>query len=152
MSRTDSTPATPGSLLDALPYTDRGRGAVLVLLHGFPLDRRMWDAQVEKLSDHYRVVAPDLRGFGQSRRSDPFTIESLADDTHLFLEQLAATPCVLAGLSMGGYVALAYAKKYPADLRGLILMDTKAESDTPQAKEGRAKMIELARSSGATAV
>jgi pimeloyl-ACP methyl ester carboxylesterase len=142
----------PGSLSDILPYTDRGRGPALVLLHGFPLDRRIWDAQVGKLSDHYRVIAPDLRGFGQSRRSDPFTIESLADDTHLFLEQLAATPCVLAGLSMGGYVALAYATKYPADLRGLILVDTKAEADTPQAKEGRGKMIELARTSGATAV
>src|SRR4051794_16033318 len=126
----------PAPLSDILPYTDRGRGEPLVLLHGFPLDRRMWDAQTEKLSDHYRVIAPDLRGFGQSRRSDPFTIESLADDTHLFLEQLAAAPCVLAGLSMGGYVALAYAKKYAADLRGLVLVDTKAEADSPQAKEG----------------
>jgi pimeloyl-ACP methyl ester carboxylesterase len=112
----------------------------------------MWDEQAEKLSDHYRVIAPDLRGFGSSQRSDAFTIESLADDTHLFLEQLAATPCVLAGLSMGGYIALAYARKYPNDLRGLILIDTKAAGDTPQQKEGRAKMIELARTSGATAV
>jgi 3-oxoadipate enol-lactonase len=143
---------SPGSLSDILPYTDRGRGDPVVFLHGFPLDRRMWEAQTAKLSDHYRVIAPDLRGFGQSRRSDPFTIESLADDTHLFLEQLAATPCVLAGLSMGGYVALAYAKKYPNDLRGLILVDTKAEADTPQAREGRAKMIEQARTSGAGAV
>ena len=143
---------TPGSMPDILPYTDRGRGDPVVFLHGFPLDRRIWDAQAAKLSDHHRVLAPDLRGFGQSRRSDPFTIESLADDTHLFLEQLAASPCVLAGLSMGGYVALAYARKYPEDLRGLILVDTKAEADTPQAKEGRAKMIDLARTSGAKAV
>jgi pimeloyl-ACP methyl ester carboxylesterase len=143
---------SPGSLPDILPYTDRGRGEPVVFLHGFPLDRRMWAAQAAELSDHYRVIAPDLRGFGQSRRSDPFTIESLADDTHLFLEQLAANPCVLVGLSMGGYVALAYASKYPDDLRGLILVDTKAEADTPQAREGRAKMIDLARASGAGAV
>jgi 3-oxoadipate enol-lactonase len=141
---------TPTS--DILSYTDRGRGDAVVLLHGFPLDRRMWDAQVERLSQQHRVIAPDLRGFGRSGRSDPFTIESLADDVHLFLEQLVAVPCVLAGLSMGGYVALAYAKKYPSDLRGLILVDTKAEADTPQAKEGRAKMIDLVRSSGAAAV
>jgi pimeloyl-ACP methyl ester carboxylesterase len=132
-----------------LPYTDRGRGDALVLLHGVPLDRRMWDAQVERLSDHYRVIAPDLRGFGRSVRHDPFTIESLADDIHLFLEQLMACPCVLAGLSMGGYVALAYAKKYQSDLRGLILVDTKAAGDTAEGRQGREKMIELVRLSGA---
>jgi 3-oxoadipate enol-lactonase len=143
---------TPKSLSDALSYTDRGSGDALVLLHGFPLDRRMWDAQVERLSEHYRVIAPDFRGFGQSMRSDPFTIESLADDIHVFLEQLVAKPCVLAGLSMGGYVALAYAKKFAKDLRGLILVDTKAEADTPQGKEARAKMIELVRASGPKAV
>ena len=140
------------NLSDVLSYTDQGSGDAIVLLHGFPLDRRMWDAQVARLSEHYRVIAPDFRGFGQSRRSDPFTIESLADDIHLFLDQLVAKPCVLAGLSMGGYVALAYVKKYAKDLRGLILVDTKAEADTPQGKEGRAKMIELVRAEGAKAV
>jgi pimeloyl-ACP methyl ester carboxylesterase len=112
----------------------------------------MWDAQVERLSDHYRVIAPDLRGFGRSIRHDPFSIESLADDIHLFLEQLGAVPCVLAGLSMGGYVALAYAKKYQSDLRGLILVDTKAAADTAEGKQGRQKMIDLARLSGAQGV
>lgn len=140
--------ATQTTTTTILSYADRGRGDVLVLLHGFPLDYRMWEAQVERLSDRYRVIAPDLRGFGQSRRSDPFTLESLADDIHLFLEQLVALPCVLGGLSMGGYVAQAYAKKYAADLRGLILIDTKAEGDSAEAKSGREKMIELVRSSG----
>ena len=140
------------SLSDVLPYTDRGRGQALVLLHGFPLDRRMWNAQVERLSHVCRVIAPDLRGFGRSGNSDLFTIESLADDIHVFVEQLVAKPCVLAGLSMGGYVALAYAKKYPRDLRGLVLLDTKAAADAPAAKEGRGKMIELVRSQGAAAV
>src|SRR5688572_24441063 len=146
------TPISPTPLADILPYTDKGRGEPLVLLHGFPLDRRMWDAQVERLSQKYRVIAPDLRGFGQSRRDDPFTIESLADDIHLFLQQLVALPCVLAGLSMGGYVALAYARKYASDLRGLILIDTKAEADTSEGKQGREKMIQLVQKSGATAV
>jgi pimeloyl-ACP methyl ester carboxylesterase len=140
------------NLSDVLSYADQGTGEPIVLLHGFPLDRRMWDAQIAKLSERHRVIAPDLRGFGQSLRSDPFTIESLADDVHLFLDQLVAKPCVLAGLSMGGYVALAYVKKYARDLRGLILVDTKSEADNAQGKEARGKMIELVRSSGSSAV
>lgn len=146
-----ATPNLPNPSI-SLSYTDRGRGDALVLLHGFPLDSTMWDAQAEHLSANYRVIAPDFRGFGRSRRSDPFTLDSLADDVHLFLDQLVALPCVLAGLSMGGYVAQVYARKYPKDLRGLVLVDTKAEGDTPQAKEGRNAMIELVRSSGAGAV
>ena len=112
----------------------------------------MWDAQAVELSCRHRVLAPDLRGFGQSSDSAPFTIESLADDLHELLERLAALPFVLAGLSMGGYVALAYAHKYPADLRGLVLVDTKAEGDSAEQRAGRDKMIELARASGAKAV
>ena len=147
-------PAMPNRDVNGVSYsyTDQGTGAPpLVLLHGFPLDRRMWDAQVPVLSSGRRVIAPDLRGFGQSRSEEPFTIESLADDVHALLEGIGALPCVLAGLSMGGYVALAYVRKYPADLRGLILADTKAEADTPQAKEGRQKLIDSVRASGAKA-
>lgn len=135
-----------------LSYTDRGAGPALVLLHGFPLDGRVWDDQTAALSDRYRVIVPDLRGFGQSRSDAPFTIESLADDVHALLAGVGALPCVLGGLSMGGYVALAYAKKYPADLRGLALIDTRAEADTPEGKAGRAKMIDTVRASGAKAV
>lgn len=137
-----------------LSYGDRGDGAPpLVLLHGFPLDNRVWDAQRADLSSRWRVVAPDLRGFGQSASADTdFTIESFADDVHALLASTGALPCVLGGLSMGGYVALAYARKYPADLRGLVLVDTKAEADTAEAKAGREKMADLARTAGAKAV
>ena len=132
---------------------DQGTGTPVVLLHGFPLDSRMWAAQVSALAAAgHRVIAPDLRGFGQSRSDRPFTIESLADDVHALLERINVLPVVLAGLSMGGYVALAYAKKYPADLRGLVLLDTKAEADTPEGKEGRGKMIDLVRREGAKPV
>ena len=129
-----------------------GKGEPLVLLHGFPLDRRMWEAQVAEFSPHRRVIAPDLRGFGQSVSEESFTIELLADDVHHLLASMDAIPCILGGLSMGGYTALAYVRKYPADLRGLILVDTKAAADDPQQKEGRAKMIELVRREGARAV
>jgi len=133
-------------------YSDRGSGTPLVLLHGFPLDRRMWDAQLRELSSQCRVIAPDLPGFGKSKSDQPFTIESLADDLRAWLLELHLLPCVLGGLSMGGYVALAFAKKYADDLRGLLLIDTRAEGDTSEAREGRAKMIQLVRASGSSAV
>ena len=112
----------------------------------------MWEAQVGALSDRFRMIAPDFRGFGKSASTDPFTTESLADDVHALLEETRALPCVLAGLSMGGYVALAYARKYPTDLRGLALVDTKAAGDDTKGKENRNKMIDLVRSSGSKAV
>jgi pimeloyl-ACP methyl ester carboxylesterase len=135
-----------------LSYTDRGSGPALVLVHGFPLDSRIWEAQVADLSSRFRVITPDLRGFGQSKSDASFTLESLADDLHALLQKVGALPAVLGGLSMGGYVALAYVKKYPTDLRGLLLIDTKAEGDTPEGKEGRNKMVDLVRQKGSAAV
>ena len=140
----------------SLSYEEAGAPSArlpVVLVHGFPLDATMWAAQVADLAAAgHHVLAPDLRGFGKSRSDNPFTLESLADDLHALLASINALPCVLAGLSMGGYVALAYAKKYPADLRALALVDTKAEADTPDGKSARQKMIDLVRTSGSKAV
>lgn len=136
----------------SIAFSEQGSGPPLVLLHGFPLDARIWEAQVSRLADRCRVITPDLRGFGQSKGGGAFTMESLADDVHALLQQIGALPCVLGGLSMGGYVALSYAKKYPTDLRGLILIDTRAEGDSPEGKQNRQKMIDLVRSSGPQAV
>ena len=133
-------------------YEDSGRGVPLVLLHGFPLDSRMWQGQRAELTSVARVITPDLRGFGKSQPPAPFTMESQADDMHALLQDIGALPCVLAGLSMGGYVTLNYARKYPSDLRGLILVDTRSEADNAQGKEARQKMIELVRASGSKAV
>jgi pimeloyl-ACP methyl ester carboxylesterase len=133
-------------------YSERGRGLPVVLVHGFPLDSRMWDEQLAALSERFRVIAPDLRGFGRSRSEQPFTIESLADDLHQLLAHIDALPCVLGGLSMGGYVAFAFVTKYIEDLKGLILLDTKAEADTSEAKQNRLKMIESVRACGSPAV
>jgi 3-oxoadipate enol-lactonase len=133
--------------------TDKPGRPPVVLLHGFPLDSRMWEAQLPVLADAgRRVIAPDLRGFGKSKSDTPFTLESLADDVHALLTAIGASPCVLVGLSMGGYVALAYAKKYAGDLRGLALVDTKAETDTAEGKQGRQKMIDLVRKEGSKAI
>ncbi len=133
-------------------YDERGRGLPLVLVHGFPLDNRIWQDQVSGLSDKYRVIAPDLPGFGQSPSDEPFTMESLADILHAFLAEIDAVPCILAGLSMGGYMTFAYERKYPTDIKALILIDTKAEADTPEGKTGRNKMIDTVRASGSSAI
>jgi pimeloyl-ACP methyl ester carboxylesterase len=135
-----------------MSYTDRGLGPTLVLLHGFPLDSRVWHAVEDHLEANFRIVSPDLRGFGRTASETPFTIESLADDVHALLAALKCTPCILGGLSMGGYVALAYAKKYPSDLKGFSLIDTKSAADTEEGKQGRMKMIELVRQGGSKAV
>lgn len=131
-----------------LEYDDAGRGPVVVLLHGFPLSKAMWRPQVLALEPDYRVIAPDLRGFGGSSAFDDSpTLEQMADDVAGLLAALKIEgPVVLGGLSMGGYLALAVARKYPALLRGLILADTRAEPDDNQAKANRNTMIEFARS------
>ena len=64
----------------------------VVLLHGFPLDSRVWTRQREDLADHFRVITPDLRGFGKSASADSFSMESLADDVHALLESIGALP------------------------------------------------------------
>jgi pimeloyl-ACP methyl ester carboxylesterase len=133
-------------------YADKGDGPALALVHGFPLDHTVWTDQIDALAGKYRVIAPDLRGFGASGNDRAFSILDLADDLHTLLQSLGALPCVLAGLSMGGYVSLAFCKKYPADLRGLVLIDTKADGDDAQARIKRDEMAEVARESGAEAV
>jgi len=135
-----------------ISYQEQGAGKPLALIHGFPLDRRMYDNQITTLSKDFRVIAPDLPGFGQSKSDRPFSIASLADDVHELLKAMNALPCALAGLSMGGYIAQAFAKKYQADLSALILIDTRTEGDTPEGKESRNKMIELARKEGSKAI
>lgn len=136
----------------AIAYTETGSGEAVVLLHGFPLDGRIFEAQVERLAKRHRVIVPDLRGFGKSRDAQPFTIASLADDVHALLSEIGALPCTLGGLSMGGYVSLAFVKKYPKDVLRLMLIDTRAAGDTAEGKAARIKMIELLHRGGSRAV
>ena len=114
-----------------------GAGRPLVLLHGFPLDHRMWVAQAT-LADHVRLVAPDLRGFGGSGATATTSVEQLADDVAALLDALhVTTPAVICGLSMGGYVAQHLAVRHPDRVAALVLVDTKLEADTPAARAAR---------------
>jgi 3-oxoadipate enol-lactonase len=134
-------------------YTERGSGAkCVVLVHGFPVDSRMWDRVLTDPPANVRVVAPDLPGFGKSSADRPFTMDSLADDLNQLLSRIGVNKCVIGGFSMGGYVALAYAKKYASTLSGLMLINTRAEADTAEGKEKRNKMIETVRTSGSRAI
>lgn len=126
--------------LDSLDmaYTDQGQALpALVFVHGFPLSRDAWQKQVEALAPSHRVIAPDLRGLGESQGSAGATsMARYAEDLALLIRGLGLGPVILAGHSMGGYVALAFADRFPELLCGLVLVGTKAGADTP---EGAAK-------------
>jgi pimeloyl-ACP methyl ester carboxylesterase len=127
-------------------YDEAGTGLPVVLLHAFPLDRRMWWLQRHGLAAVCRVVTPDLRGFGDSAPWDGVpSIDRQAEGVCALLDRLLPNePVVMGGLSMGGYVTLAFARKYPDRLRGLILADTRADADSVEARANRDKMIAFA--------
>ena len=122
-----------------LHVVEHGRGMPIVLVHGFPLDHSMWDAQIAALGEQWHVIAPDLRGFGASQvTSGTTTMEQLADDLAALLDALRMDePVVVVGLSMGGYVAFQFWRKHAARLRALVLCDTRAVADTPEAARAR---------------
>jgi pimeloyl-ACP methyl ester carboxylesterase len=123
-----------------------GGGTALLLLHPFPFDRRAWSevaAQLER-----RVVTMDFRGFGESAASGPYTLEDLAEDAVALLDHLGIAMATVAGLSMGGYVALAVAARHPARLAGLALCDTRASADSDAGRQAREDGIAKVRSGG----
>jgi 3-oxoadipate enol-lactonase len=133
----------------APPVTVYGDGTPVVLLHDFPLDSRMWLPQVEALGG-YQVIVPDLRGFGAARAlsGEVTPMDLLADDVARLLEERKLERVVLCGLSMGGYVALAFARRYPERLGGLVLCDTRAGADTEEARAARLAMAERVLADG----
>jgi pimeloyl-ACP methyl ester carboxylesterase len=136
-----------------ISFDDLGHGPALVLLHAFPLSRLMWRPQVEALQGQYRVVAPDLRGFGGTCAFDAAaSVDQMADDAARLLDELKLDRVVLGGLSMGGYVALAFARLHAGRLRGLILADTKAEPDDEAGRANRDRLIAFAASGTGAAV
>jgi pimeloyl-ACP methyl ester carboxylesterase len=119
-------------------YERIGRGAPLVLIHGFPLDHSIWDEVTPLLSSTFDLILPDLRGFGESVSSAPaWTMRDLANDLAALLDHLGLESTFLAGHSMGGYAALAFADAYPQRVRGLALVSSQAAADPLERKAGR---------------
>ncbi len=133
-------------------YDDVGSGDAVVFLHGFPHHRALWASQVAALVDRARCIAPDLRGFGESSVHPPYSVDQYADDLAALLDSLRIERAVVCGLSMGGYVALAFWRRHRARVRALILMDTRAGNDSAEGRERRDQMIALARQRGSEAV
>jgi len=137
-----------------LAVTEAGEGQPIVFLHAFPVDSRMWTPQIAGLRHAWRGIAPDLRGFGGSAtpRVPARTIGAHADDVIAVIEALRVGPVVLAGLSMGGYIAFECWRRRPGVVRALVLADTRAEADTDEARSKRVTMQALARGAGSAAV
>ncbi|MCD1259949.1 alpha/beta fold hydrolase [Paenibacillus athensensis] len=131
---------------------DRGQGLPVLLLHGFPLDHRMWTYQTELLAQQYRVIVPDLPGMGRSGvPGELMSMERYADDVLALLDRLGVQRAVLGGFSMGGYLAFALLRKAPERFVGLLLANTRAEADAAAGRKGRMQMAAALYEHGAAA-
>jgi pimeloyl-ACP methyl ester carboxylesterase len=133
----------PVELAVRLPQ-EAGTGIPLVLLHAFPLDSTMWDQVVPRLAGVGRVILVDLPGLGASplpAAGEP-SLDVSADAVVAALDRLRVGRAVFAGVSMGGYVAMAVARRHPQRIAGLALIDTRSGADGDQARENRFRMAE----------
>jgi 3-oxoadipate enol-lactonase len=131
-----------------LAYDSRGSGPALLLVHAFPLDRRMWSEELARLSRNRRVITVDLRGFGESPLWGTPKVDDLADDLATLLDALGVPMAAVAGLSAGGYVALALWARHRARLSALILADTRAAGDSDVARAARDATIATIKRNG----
>ena len=131
-----------------LSFTERGRGPALVFLHAFPLDSSMWTSQVDFFTDRYRVITPDILGFGGSQPPRSWTMAQMGDELSSVLNRLGIEKCTLAGLSMGGYIALPFALAHPSRVERLVLAHTRARADLEAERANRNAMIEELKTAG----
>jgi pimeloyl-ACP methyl ester carboxylesterase len=142
----------------SLRYFESGSGRALLLLHAFPLSADQWLPQLHRVPPGWRFIAPDLRGFRGVGPAfeDPglasLSIDDYADDALALLAHLEVDRAVVAGVSMGGYVAFAMCRRAPKRVAGLVLSNTRAAADSDEARAGRDRMIDLVRREGATGV
>jgi 3-oxoadipate enol-lactonase len=136
-----------------MAYEDVGSGEAIVLLHAFPLRGSMWQPQIEFLQNNYRVIVPDLRGFGASGVSEgPVLMQQFAADVLALCDKLGIEQFILGGLSMGGYIAFALLRSAPERVNALILADTKAAADTAEGQAGRETNARLVEEQGVLAL
>lgn len=136
-----------------LRYDDEGTGRPVILLHAFPLSAALWRVQLTSLRDRMRMIAPDLRGFGGSGGNPPAqSLDDYASDVLELLDALGLDQVVLAGLSMGGYIAFALLRRAPERISGLLLADTRATADSDEVRATRAANAELVLREGSAAL
>lgn len=142
----------PSAELDGvvIGYEDKGTGPALVLVHGHPFDRTMWQPQIDRFSATHRVVAPDLRGYGASDVVPGTTpLSAFAGDIAALLDRLGIEQFVLAGLSMGGQIAMECYRLFPERILGLVLADTFPAAETEEGKAGRNAVADRLLAEGA---
>jgi len=137
----------------SIAYTDNGVGRIpIIFLHGFPFDKSTWKGQIDYLKSSNRVIAYDIRGFGQSKdEKTPLSIDLFTEDLLAFMDELHIKKAIICGLSMGGYICLNAVKRFPQRFEALILCDTKCIADTVEAKENRYKAIDQIKLDGTQA-
>ena len=124
-----------------LHVREAGTGRPVVLLHAFPLSSAMWLEQRNSLGERFHVITPDQRGFGGSPLGwDEPSLDQVADDLAALLDSRGLDQVVLGGLSMGGYAAMAFLRRHPGRIRALVLADTKATADPPEAAANRERI------------
>jgi pimeloyl-ACP methyl ester carboxylesterase len=132
-------------------YIDEGpaNSPTIIFIHGFPLNKMMWEKQIEILKENYRVIAYDIRGHGNTDAgNDNFSIGLFVNDLLSLMDALKIDKTMLCGLSMGGYIALNAIENYTERFNALLLCDTNCAADTPEAIEKRMKTIEIIKEKG----
>jgi pimeloyl-ACP methyl ester carboxylesterase len=134
--------------------TDNGAGLPVILIHAFANDGALWKPQIEAFAKSFRVVAPDLRGFGGSPATDgnAVSMDLYADDVIELMDGLKIKRAVIGGISLGGYVALSLALRFPERTLGLVLANTRAGADNPEWAGFRAALVSDIEKQGAQAV
>jgi 3-oxoadipate enol-lactonase len=133
-----------------ISYNDVGEkdNPVLIFIHGFPFNKKMWNDQLEKLSSKFRCIAFDLPGYGRSELAEDISIENYADVLDAFMNLMQIDEAAICGLSMGGYIALRAIEKYPERFSRLILCDTQCITDSEEGRKKRYSNIELIEKAG----
>jgi pimeloyl-ACP methyl ester carboxylesterase len=131
-----------------LRYRVRGEGKPVMLVHGFGEDHRVWDLQSAHLEQRFTLILPDLPGSGTSELNGDVSMENMAAALHAILQEEKIDSVVMLGHSMGGYVTLAFAEKYPDMLSAFGLVHSTSYADTEEKKQTRRKGIEFIKTHG----
>jgi pimeloyl-ACP methyl ester carboxylesterase len=133
-----------------IAFEEHGSGKPIILLHAFPLSRKMWKQNIDSIVEaNYRAITPDLRGFGESSNfADINSMEAMAQDVAELMDSLKIEKAVIGGLSMGGYVALDFYRLFPRKVSALVLCDTNSAADSEDKRESRYEMVEKIEEQG----